>query len=283
MSPTVSKKFSELVRLFPQRPGEVWDRIRTFVDVHRERHLQREVYAAIPYESAIERLRDKIGCELDSIRQERSLSEVEEHVSAATAGLARDAPFGLFHNGDVALAKFCYLVCRALRCRNVVETGVAYGVTSSFILAALAHEGAGELFSIDLPPLGPNADSFVGCLIPKELCSRWHLYRGQSRHLMRSILNDIGGVDLFIHDSLHTYQNMRWEFQQAWPFLRDGGMLIADDVEQNRAFADFVNDINPPFWMVIKEDVKTGAFGVAMKGMGPPKDSSLQIPTACPN
>ena len=37
--------------------------------------------------------------------------------------------------------------------RKVVETGVAHGVTSRFILEALERNGRGFLWSIDLPPL----------------------------------------------------------------------------------------------------------------------------------
>jgi hypothetical protein len=32
---------------------------------------------------------------------------------------------------------------------------------------------------------------------------------------------------------------MRFEFESAWPRLRDGGVLGADDVNVNSAFSDF--------------------------------------------
>ena len=44
-----------------------------------------------------------------------------------------------------------YGLVRALRPEFVVETGIATGVSTSFISAALIENGAGRLYSIDLP------------------------------------------------------------------------------------------------------------------------------------
>ncbi len=37
-------------------------------------------------------------------------------------------------------------------------------------------------------------------------------------------------VDLFYHDSLHTYDHMFWEFGTALPYLSPRGLLASDDV-----------------------------------------------------
>ena len=44
-----------------------------------------------------------------------------------------------------------YAVCRRQNPDIVVETGVASGVSSSYILCALEKNGHGELYSIDMP------------------------------------------------------------------------------------------------------------------------------------
>jgi len=46
-------------------------------------------------------------------------------------------------------------------------------------------------------------------------------------------------VDIFVHDSLHTYRNMRFEFETVWPSLTHSGVVISDDIAMNRAFEDF--------------------------------------------
>jgi len=52
---------------------------------------------------------------------------------------------------DVGLAPYLYVAVRALKPSIVVETGVGSGMSSSFILRALAMNGFGTLYSIDLP------------------------------------------------------------------------------------------------------------------------------------
>jgi hypothetical protein len=41
-----------------------------------------------------------------------------------------------------------------------------------------------------------------------------------------------------MHDSEHSYECMRFEFETAWAALRDGGILVADDWDWNDAFIE---------------------------------------------
>ena len=66
------------------------------------------------------------------------------------------------------------------------------------------------------------------------------LLRGSSRRRLPALLRDILEIDMFVHDSLHTETNMRFEFASAWPALRPSGILVSDDVSANRSFSDFV-------------------------------------------
>jgi predicted O-methyltransferase YrrM len=52
---------------------------------------------------------------------------------------------------------------------------------------------------------------------------------------------------------------MRFEFDAAWAALRDGGVLAADDVNANTAFADFAAardrepiEIGPKLALIVK-------------------------------
>ena len=268
--PTGLQKLSHLVRLLPQHPVEFWDRVSTVVEVRREATspaaLRRDT---VCYEEAIRQLELALECRLDPFLHDSALEEIDQHVRCQSEALAPQAPFGMFHNGDSALARFCYVACRALCARSVVETGVAYGVTTSFVLQALAQQQSGQLLSVDLPPLGSAADTFVGFLVPQQLRSRWQLYRGQSRRVLPVVLEKVRTLDLFIHDSLHTHRNMSWEFREAWSCLRPGGLLISDDVDQNSAFEDFAESANPLFSAVVQELGKDAVFGVAMKRPDP--------------
>ncbi len=194
------------------------------------------------------------------------LESLEEHVLLRRSELAPSAPFGTFHDGTETLGRLCYAACRALRPRVVVETGVAYGLTSAYMLQALAENGAGALHSIDLPPLGPEAMNYVGYFVPNELRGRWNLHIGAARKLLPEVVQKVGGVDIFIHDSLHTYAHMKLEFATALTALRPGGILIADDVEGNRAFEEATRDSRVTSWFAIREKEKDAICGAMRIG-----------------
>src|ERR671916_823414 len=134
----------------------------------------------------------------------------------------------------------------------VVETGVAYGVSSAFILRALEENGRGVLHSVDLPPLRREYERFWGVAVDRVHRGRWSLHRGSSARILPRLLDELETVDLFVHDSLPTYRNMRREFEAVWPHLRTGGALVADDVERNRAFGELQRK-NPALWRVVRD------------------------------
>jgi methyltransferase family protein len=178
--------------------------------------------------------------------------------------MPREAPFGSFHNGDLRLARLCYALARIIRPLSVVETGVCYGVTSAFLLKALHVNGCGVLQSIDLPPLGKNADQFVGSLIPADLRCNWKLHRGSSKALLPEVLKDVGHVGLFVHDSLHTYRNMLREFETVQSCLSPTAAVVADDIEGNEAFEKWVAKIRPEYAVALHEQSKQNLLGVAL-------------------
>ena len=142
----------------------------------------------------------------------------------------------------------------------MVETGVAYGVSSAFILRALKENGHGTLFCVDLPPLRRDSDYFWGIAVSDELRGRWSLHRGTSASVLPRLFRKMPMVDLFVHDSLHTHRNMRREFDAVWPHLREGGLLLADDVERNRAFGD-LRQKYPTLWRVVEGQRNVTASG----------------------
>ena len=121
-----------------------------------------------------------------------------------------------------------YIVVRATRPRVVVETGVLYGASSAHILAALARNGEGELYSIDLPQ--QPGEPPHGFLVPDELGGRWNLVVGDSRRELPALLDRLSVINLFHHDSLHTFEHMTWEFLTVLSYLTPHGVLSSHDV-----------------------------------------------------
>lgn len=129
-----------------------------------------------------------------------------------------------------------YVVTRATAPTKAVETGVAHGISSTFILAAMGRADKGTLTSIEIIDDDPR----IGQAVPPHWRSRWQLRFGDSRTVLPAVLGECGGIDMFVHDSRHDYSNVWWEFEMAWPHLGAGGVLCAHDILENNAFPRFV-------------------------------------------
>lgn len=181
----------------------------------------------------------------------RSLKRAQNEVNKLTdltIGSIRDHPI-LSSNHS----RYLYALCRFLKPRVVVETGVGFGESAYFMLQALQDNGMGELYSIDFPSSTYPSDAGIhvneraytshdalpGCLIPDRLRHRWTLLLGKSSEKLPSLCTILGSIDLFFHDSEHTYHNMMREYETVWPHLREKGILASHDVDWNGAFNDF--------------------------------------------
>jgi len=137
------------------------------------------------------------------------------------------------------LGTVLYTLCRKLRPDIVVETGVASGVSSSYVLCALEDNKHGALYSIDLA----WREGKSGWIIPGYLRHRWQLILGRSSDKLPHLLDKLGTIDIFLHDSEHTYRNMLFEYQIAWAHLRTGGLLLSHNIDANDAFSDFCESV----------------------------------------
>ena len=139
---------------------------------------------------------------------------------------------------------FLYVLCKMLKPDTVVETGVAYGQSSSYILQALKENNKGILYSIDNIFRPWESLGKIGDAIPQNLRERWKLVAGSSAEKLEETLRSKKTIDMFLHDSLHTYKNMLFEYNITWPFIKKNGFLISDDVSENNAFLDFYSTVN---------------------------------------
>jgi len=174
------------------------------------------------------------------------------------AGKVRDEVEALFNpytygypNLEVRLLapSVIYSVVRAVKPEIVIETGVCNGISTYFILSAQERNGYGMLYSIDIEEtISSNRfkeEKKTGWLVPEKLKHRWNFLLGDSKEVLPGILSELKSVDIFMHDSAHTYEYMSFEFRTAWRYLRDGGVLLSDDIYLNKAFEDFIKEANP--------------------------------------
>jgi predicted O-methyltransferase YrrM len=140
-----------------------------------------------------------------------------------------------------------YAAARALAPERIVETGIANGVSSAYLLLAIRKNGNGRLHSIELgDPVFLPAGAEPGWLVPAWLRVPWQVHIGDTRRLLPPLLAQLGAIDMFVHDSLHTYDHMLWEYEAAYPALRRGGLLLSDDALWNDAFRDFARKVQEP-------------------------------------
>jgi len=151
--------------------------------------------------------------------------------------------FAGWGDGEPALVRAVWCLTRHLRPEKVVETGVARGMTSRFLLEALEHNHSGRLWSVDLPPpLDRDLHAQIGIAVPRRLAGRWTYVHGSSQRRLPPLLAAIEPIDLFIHDSNHTARNLLFELRHGWQSLASGGFVVADDVDLNCGFHTFMGE-----------------------------------------
>jgi hypothetical protein len=179
-----------------------------------------------------------------------------------------------WNDGDAGFVRAIWCLVRHSKPRIVVETGVAHGVTSRFILEALERNGDGHLWSIDRPPMEPEWKRQIGIAVRDGCRDRWSYILGSSRRRLPGLLARLGQIDLFIHDSLHSERNVRFEIDRAWEALRPGGTIVVDDIDVNRGFHSFTQSFPgcqslvceaEPLRPDLRRFNKKGMFGIVLK------------------
>ncbi|NUE03545.1 class I SAM-dependent methyltransferase [Halorubraceae archaeon YAN] len=168
-----------------------------------------------------------------------------------------------------------YSLIRKYEPTVLLETGVYNGVATLSMLFALKENGSGTLYSIDnsinidnprkMDAKGDegavNHDRFYsrrgqscgdsaivpknkrpGWIIPDELEKGWELTEGDSRDVLPGMLEELGEIDFFVHDSEHSNARMFFEFELVWNHLSQAGIMLSGHVAQNDAFETFAEE-----------------------------------------
>ena len=184
----------------------------------------------------------------DITKFEQEIKEIDTHVENFFRRLSdkkypsKEMPYPIDYSISSDSRKFLYILCRITKPKNVIETGVAYGLSSFYILSALKKNKFGKLTSIDSVFRPWQSEAMIGSIIPKNLRDNWKLVLGKSNEKLLDEFKKINDVEIFIHDSLHTYKNMTFEFNCAIDNIKDRGIIISDDILDNDAYYDFIKD-----------------------------------------
>ena len=219
---------------------------------------------AIYIQSGLKNYREKINLDKKIINTAKKLfgdKWVNAYHNQYKGEIISNKNFAHAHSGDYEVA-LLYIIIRLLRPSVVVETGVASGRSSAAILQALSDNNKGFLYSIDLnQKFNGKPEEYItdtgrtefrgfipkqkepGWLIPDELKNRWRLILADSKIELPKLVSELKEIDIFYHDSDHSYENMIFEFRTVWPRIVRGGAIISDDIKWNNAFNDFLKEV----------------------------------------
>lgn len=136
-----------------------------------------------------------------------------------------------------------YAIARLRRPRHLIEVGVSSGVSSAYLLQALARNAHGTLHSVDLPQFAgrggrsrrPDTASWAipegqssGWAVPMSLRGRWDLRLGDKRAVIPILADDVPRVDLVVYDVPHSDRDAAQEFRALDRRFSPKGVAIAD-------------------------------------------------------
>tara|TARA_Y100001970_G_scaffold86868_3_gene109617 strand:- start:1044 stop:1814 length:771 start_codon:yes stop_codon:yes gene_type:complete len=183
---------------------------------------------------SVEEALKKIGL----IAEGQTIPSIDEILISEASSLASTSKVEMGGAGDIHLI---YATALLSGSKMAIETGVAYGWSSLSILAALKKIPGSLLVSVDMPYPKMNNEDSVGIAIPIEFKKNWQLLREPDRKGIKKAIKMINGpVDLCHYDSDKSYYGRVYGYPLLWDSLKEGGIFISDDIQDNLAFKELV-------------------------------------------
>lgn len=144
------------------------------------------------------------------------------NTDAIRVGAGGDSPMGrMLHHprhyqnllGDVIMQE---------KPRVMIETGVESGYSTEWFLTSMDKVGIGHLFSCDPAPSGFYEANPI-------IHPRFTFMKEESYTALDKIFGQMGPIDLFLHDSCHTWECQTFEYEWAWGHVKSGGIIASDD------------------------------------------------------
>ena len=136
-------------------------------------------------------------------------------------------------NTELELFSLLYVLVKSKKPQLLVETGVANGVSTNSIMLALGEaNSSGLLHSFDVLP--ETKDAYIGK-------GKWNFHLLDKKRTHRQLSVAVGKfplVDIWLHDSNHGYRWQKFEYLLALSRLKEGGILISDDIDASLAWGE---------------------------------------------
>jgi predicted O-methyltransferase YrrM len=167
-------------------------------------------------------------------------TEINQHLTQSQINPVLNSGqfYPLFYNSNPRTLELLEILIRKIRPTTVVETGVANGESTRRILSVFRELNLTEskLFSFDVDPRVASGELFSN--------PQFNFVLVDSQNKFSNGMKDIGLIDLFYHDSDHSYINQMLEYDTAWDILNpQNGVLVSDDINWSNAFLDFCKKV----------------------------------------
>lgn len=132
-------------------------------------------------------------------------------------------PFG------VTYYRWLFHICKFVKPQVALELGIARAQAS----AHMAAGGAKVVIGVDREPWEPEFSIAVEAIRSRNL--KFILVLGDTQHprvveRVRSLVEQLGSVELLFIDSTHTYDQVLGEFQTYKSLLVNGALIVCDDL-----------------------------------------------------
>jgi predicted O-methyltransferase YrrM len=141
-------------------------------------------------------------------------------------------------NAELNLFSLLYSLVRSKKPSSVVETGVANGISTNAIMNALENsKNSGVLHSFDV--LFETSKAYKGN-------GNWQFHlldAAKAHHQIENQVQRIAKPAVWLHDSNHGYRWQKFEYLLAMKSLKNGGILISDDIDASPAWAEMAESV----------------------------------------
>ena len=145
-----------------------------------------------------------------------------------------------------------------------IETGGQRTFNPYAVKRTQIIDDSGKVKNMDNTNPVPKKDKMIflpkgqepGWIISDNYRKRWELILGPSEQILPTLFEKDLEVDIFLHDSNHSYETMMFEFEIAYDNLKKGGLILADNIHWNSSLYDFCNvhHLQPNTYLAYLED-----------------------------
>jgi hypothetical protein len=122
--------------------------------------------------------------------------------------------------------------------------------------------------------LGRTTSATYGTVVTDECRHRWTYLEGSSKKRLPPLVAEVGHIEVFIHDSLHTAENTLFEMEQAASAMPAGGVMLVDDIDSHVGFATFAARHAGYQTIICPSADRNGMFGIAVNTANTPGGTS---------